>query len=95
MHAAALSVAILSGVVAVAHAAGETIPLKNAAQPGQTMPAIGLGTGGYGANKVPYGNYPECWMVRRFAVPIRVLFFLDALFPCRSLRAVETTRSRL
>ncbi len=26
------------------------------------MPAIGLGTGGYGASKNAYGAYPECWM---------------------------------
>jgi len=27
-----------------------------------TMPAIGLGTGGYGAANKGYGVYPECWM---------------------------------
>lgn len=38
------------------------VALKNAAAPGQTMPAVGLGTGGYSADKsVPYGQYPECW----------------------------------
>lgn len=26
------------------------------------MPAIGLGTGGYGAKHNSYGAYPECWM---------------------------------
>ena len=48
--------------VAGALAAGETIALKNAAQPGMTMPAIGLGTGGYGTTKGAYGAWPECWM---------------------------------
>ena len=39
-----------------------TVQLKNAAVAGLTMPAVGLGTGGYNANPaVGYGNYPECW----------------------------------
>ena len=35
-------------------AAGESVPLFNAAAPGQTMPAVGLGTGGYGSSKNAY-----------------------------------------
>lgn len=39
------------------------VPLHNAAAPGTVMPAMGLGTGGYGSNPlVGYGGYPECWM---------------------------------
>ena len=32
--------------LALASGQGQTVPLFNAAQPGQTMPAVGLGTGG-------------------------------------------------
>jgi len=49
----------LSGAIAAPQA---SVPLQNAAQPGQTMPWIGLGTGGYSPTKVAYGAYPECWM---------------------------------
>lgn len=39
-----------------------SVPLKNAAIPGLTMPITGLGTGGYGHNiSVGYNGYPECW----------------------------------
>eukprot|EP00056_Hartaetosiga_gracilis_P015812 m.242372 g.242372 ORF g.242372 m.242372 type:complete len:354 (+) comp32836_c0_seq1:19-1080(+) len=39
------------------------VHLKNAATEGMTMPAIGLGTGGYGTNRsVGYNGYPECWV---------------------------------
>lgn len=43
----------------MSYAAGEFVILQNAAQPGQKMPAIGLGTGGYGSTKNAYGQYPE------------------------------------
>jgi len=43
-------------------AAVPMVPLKNAAVEGLTMPATGLGLGGYGNNKrVGYGGYPECF----------------------------------
>ena len=36
-----------------------SIALRNSAAPGQTMPAIGLGTGSYSDDpKVGYGGYP-------------------------------------
>ena len=37
---------IAAAAVAAARAAGESVALHNAAEPGMTMPAIGLGTGG-------------------------------------------------
>jgi len=37
-----------------------SFPLKNAAVPGLTIPAIGIGTGGYGHVPLGYGVYPEC-----------------------------------
>ena len=39
-----------------------SVPLRNAAAPGTSMPYIGLGTGGYGSAHNAYGAYPECWM---------------------------------
>ena len=38
-----------------------SIPLKNAAAPGTSMPVTGLGTGGYGHNATNPAAYPECW----------------------------------
>lgn len=49
---------IASNVFAIPQA---NISLQNSAQPGQTMPWIGLGTGGYSSVNVAYGSYPECW----------------------------------
>lgn len=37
------------------------VTLQNAAAPGVIMPAMGLGTGGYGNKMVAPGVYPECW----------------------------------
>jgi hypothetical protein len=54
----ALALAACSGVAAQ----NEYVNLYNAAAPGQQMPAIGLGTGGYGTTHNAYGAYPECWM---------------------------------
>ena len=34
--------------------------LHNAAEPGLNLPAVGFGTGFYGINILPYGQYPEC-----------------------------------
>ena len=55
----ALLIASLAGSVS---AQPPVVALHNAAAPGQTMPWIGLGTGGYGVSKNNYGAYPECWM---------------------------------
>ena len=49
--------AAFSLFVVVALAQTETVPLFNAAAPGQTMPAVGLGTGGYGAT---HNTYNAC-----------------------------------
>ena len=48
--------------VSVTYGQDEYVLLNNAAAPGQRMPAIGLGTGGYGPVKNGYNHYPECWM---------------------------------
>ncbi len=58
---------MLSAVVSalsLAVALGQTVPLFNAAQPGQVMPWIGLGTGAYSPkNEGDNGKaYPECMM---------------------------------
>jgi diketogulonate reductase-like aldo/keto reductase len=53
---------LLAASLVGAQAQGEYVNLHNAAAPGQTMPAIGLGTGGYGATHNKYNAYPECWM---------------------------------
>jgi diketogulonate reductase-like aldo/keto reductase len=37
-----------------------SFPLHNAAEPGLNLPAVGAGTGFYGRNILPYGEYPEC-----------------------------------
>ncbi|CAF1501523.1 unnamed protein product [Adineta steineri] len=37
-----------------------SFPLFNSAETGLHMPALGLGTGFYGEQNVPYGTYPEC-----------------------------------
>ena len=39
-----------------------SIPLYNTAAPGQTMPAVGLGTGAYGLLNKGYDVYPECFV---------------------------------
>lgn len=39
-----------------------SVPLGHASVPGLTMPAMGLGTGGYGPINLGYGKYPECWV---------------------------------
>ena len=53
---------LFAAAAAAAQAAGESVALHNAAAPGMRMPAIGLGTGAYGATKNAYGAYPECMM---------------------------------
>lgn len=63
------SVSLVAAATLVASAVGgptaPTVPvvaLKNSAAPGQSMPAIGLGTGAYSDNPaVGYGGYPQCW----------------------------------
>jgi len=62
LAAAPLPAAATTRDAAAAAAAVPTVALRNAAAPGQTMPFIGLGTGGYGATPNAYGAYPECWM---------------------------------
>ena len=60
-----LAASAASAAAAVASAAAPVVPavpLRNAAAPGQTMPFIGLGTGGYGSDHNAYNAYPECWM---------------------------------
>jgi len=43
-------------------AAVPSVTLYNAAADGQTMPYVGLGTGGYNSDPtIGYNNYPECW----------------------------------
>ena len=37
------------------------VALRNAAAPGQTMPAVGLGTGAYGNNAANCSAWPETW----------------------------------
>ncbi len=59
MKATALLIASFAGSV---NAQSPVVALQNAAAPGQTMPWIGLGTGGYGTNRGAFGAYPECWM---------------------------------
>jgi len=52
----------VAALLQCANAAVPMVPLKNAAVAGVTMPAMGLGMGGYGGDKsVGYGGYPECW----------------------------------
>lgn len=57
-----LSAAVL--LLSLALARTQTVPLFNAAQPGQVMPWIGLGTGAYSPkNEGDNGKaYPECFM---------------------------------
>jgi len=57
-----ISVSILISYIVACSAQDQYVVLKNAASPGQRMPAVGLGTGGYGATHNSYGSYPECWM---------------------------------
>ena len=55
---------LAAAAAAAAHAAYivPVLPLSNAAVKGMTMPATGLGTGGYGApGKLPPSAYPETW----------------------------------
>jgi 2,5-diketo-D-gluconate reductase A len=57
-------VALAANAAAAARAAFSvpSVPLRNAAAPGMTMPAVGLGTGGYGASPNPTcASYPQCW----------------------------------
>jgi len=56
-----LSILVLLYLLTHSYAAVPTFPLKNAAVPGLTIPAIGLGTGGYSQTPAGYGVYPECW----------------------------------
>ncbi len=57
-RAAGLIALALSGT----HAGVPSVALRNAAQPGLTMPAIGLGTGAYSDNPLGYDVYPQCWV---------------------------------
>ena len=57
---------LLATLTVTTRAQSETVPLFNAAAPGQTMPAVGLGTGGYGATHNAY-NACACW-ARRAAI---------------------------
>ena len=44
-------------VASVSHAAMQvSVPLYNAAEPGMTVPAVGIGTGGYGAPAETWTN---------------------------------------
>lgn len=55
---ACLSSAVPGSAIA---ASVPSVALLNSAAPGQTMPAIGLGTGSYSDDpSVGYGGYPEC-----------------------------------
>ena len=47
---------LLAATLGCALAQKEFVPLFNAAAPGQTMPAIGLGTGGYGTTHNSYNS---------------------------------------
>lgn len=53
---------VADSVVTSASSSVPLVPLFNAAVPGQMMPGIGLGTGGYGTTHNSYNAYPECWM---------------------------------
>jgi len=53
---------VAESVVTTATSSVPLVPLFNAAVPGLMMPAVGLGTGGYGTTHNPYNAYPECWM---------------------------------
>ena len=62
MRAAILTVAAVGASSKRVAPVVPTVQLKNAAVSGLTMPAVGLGTGGYNSNPaVGYGGYPECW----------------------------------
>lgn len=52
---------VLAVGAAAAQVSVPSVVLQNAARSGMTMPAIGLGTGGYSNNDQGYGSYPECW----------------------------------
>jgi len=56
-----LSLLLLANTVLAATLDVPSFPLKNSAVPGATIPAIGLGTGGYGNVNIGCGVYPECW----------------------------------
>lgn len=66
-HFALATALIAVGGAALAEGAawrGPTVTLRNTAVKGLTMPAVGLGTGGYGSNaSAGFGAYPECWSV--------------------------------
>jgi hypothetical protein len=57
-----LKLLTLAATVSAASAANEYVVLHNTVPNGTEfrMPAIGLGTGGYGATHNNYGAYPEC-----------------------------------
>ena len=54
--------AVAASLAAAALGANEFVTLSNACTGECKMPAIGLGTGGYGTTKGAFGAYPECWM---------------------------------
>jgi len=65
---AAFALAVAAGAAALAPLAAAappysmpSVPLRNAAAPGMTMPAIGLGTGAYGNNASNCTAWPETW----------------------------------
>eukprot|EP01079_Euglenida_sp_SAG-EU17-18_P005414 gene5414-5427_t len=51
---------LVSASTCLASAVGPSVPLKNAANAGMSIPAIGLGTAG-GNKDHGYGAWPECW----------------------------------
>ena len=55
--AAALGAAVAAAVPAV-----PSVLLHNTAQPGVSMPFIGLGCGAYSDTNAGYNAYPECWV---------------------------------
>ena len=57
-----LFIASLALLLTNAAAVVPNVPLLNAAIANFSMPAIGLGTGAYSGNVVPYNAYPECWV---------------------------------
>lgn len=50
-----------SNVLAGVAVAKDYVLLRNAAQPNQRMPWIGLGTGSYNNAYTSYGHYPKCF----------------------------------
>ena len=64
MRSAVVVVAALLGGVASQSLYVPNVPLHNAAVPGSVMPAMGLGTGGYGSNPlvVRVAGGLLCWL---------------------------------